>query len=1448
MSLTFITSLEKLPITCFSYYRLYLYNKTKTSKTKKTTKNKKYKYYKKINQASIKRVIETVHTYIIFYRTTKRLYKDSHLGNIYITINIKPNNNNCDPLASTNRVFMSPQRTFPLRSRKETHSLPQIQSFPNRPRNRREYLHSSHIPKQEKHHTIPRSLTTNLRHSIPIVPCSQCCLRQKQNTITLPRKVNNISKSTVLDHRHHTKTTKYALVYSLSPTELTPLTHPFATLLQYINNPLTTPPNQPYFIELMSRELFQEKHDISHNLEVSHTEMEQHLRMESLASHHKPRSNPPFHQLLSLPPLSHHRVLNMQYYNLTMIGTQYGGGTPTCSQALSIPLHTIKTSLHRQLKWLPLSGSNTTLICQNHLTNQQTWTTEYMIPYRHTPHPLLDHIDCKALLLIKQTCQNACDGPLFKGTTMQNLIIDSQHIRELISHGTPINDQIITLYLEMIGTKYNVTRLSTAFFPRLIEQGWQNVQQFFAQTHPRFRPRTPNRPTISGEQCILIPIFVNGCHWIALARRELNNRVHFFYNDDMNNPNTEADIKELIQHKTSPEFCPQNAIWITCRSTYYFPHSNECGPRTLLALHVMASHPHPHKDMLVPLMHPNIAQITRTWLTHSMITGIIHDTPVNSIQSGTQIIYSSTSQSIPSDIIQWDVPTDVNQQIIPPSPNMLDYIPSTHNLYNSDDSNKTPETPISIKESKRNHIKNDTSHPYDKNTSYSIRDMADIGTTPKSTNVQQTQTAPKVIQTTLDKWTFNRHLHLNDNNDATKCIPITRFGTEFPSPDPTKTLRIIMQNTQYSMQLSQEDEATIQTISNLKALGASIFTAISPNINWCNSSNTVNFKKKFQRTYQQVHLSAASSDMGKDPNYFQQRHLTGGVAILTFDHWASKITETITDSRGHGTYTITTIRGRNGKYLSLIGAYISVNKGQNIGPNTVWAQQLTLMERDALKKNKILPASTCPRKEAIKAIGNIIENLQRKNHAIILMVDANQTVKESTQKNIIKLHSIEWLRVKYGLVDPFLELMGCRPNTTTSTPGRDIDYILTHGVDIRHITTLGMHMPAISDHQGIGIDIDISTFFSGTYSTLANTPNRLLTVNNIKVKQAYLKYIPKETETHKLWEKAFDLYEIARTKPFTDEDEKRMNNIDDKVTAILLAGAKQSANRRINRDNWSPKLCNAGRNLVYWKRKHKMAKKKHFKWHELDSLKMNTHIQDKDHHNIDIQFIKQSLCQARILWKAIKKESGNIRMAFLEERAEEHAAKLHTTKEIALKAILQAEESKRTYNNIRQIAGHRNEKTPLTQIDIDNPNQPNTPITITTKLEMENAIIQRNQRHARQALQTPFAAIPHLATAIDPIHPDNTIDQILDGTIRSHENIWNTLTPTEQAWMDELQRKIMTPIDTYVSLQDFIKFFKLRKERTASSPSGRHMGHYKIIADRAEYECNEIAQSYDPSY
>jgi hypothetical protein len=80
-------------------------------------------------------------------------------------------------------------------------------------------------------------------------------------------------------------------------------------------------------------------------------------------------------------------------------------------------------------------------------------------------------------------------------------------------------------------------------------------------------------------------------------------------------------MKDLLQTYAPLEFYPHDAIWLTCRSIMYQPHSNECGPRTLFALTMMALHPQLTRDLLLSFMDSNLAQILRTWVASVIITG-----------------------------------------------------------------------------------------------------------------------------------------------------------------------------------------------------------------------------------------------------------------------------------------------------------------------------------------------------------------------------------------------------------------------------------------------------------------------------------------------------------------------------------------------------------------------------------------------------------------------------------------------------------------------------------------------------------------------------------------------------------------------------------------------------------------------------------------------------------
>jgi hypothetical protein len=337
------------------------------------------------------------------------------------------------------------------------------------------------------------------------------------------------------------------------------------------------------------------------------------------------------------------------------------------------------------------------------------------------------------------------------------------------------------------------------------------------------------------------------------------------------------------------------------------------------------------------------------------------------------------------------------------------------------------------------------------------------------------------------------------------------------------------------------------------------------------------------------------------------------------------------------------------------------------------------MELDA-KQKKVLPkASFCPRKAAIKALSSLITTLQEQNHAIIIMIDANQASKEFISKHGTKLHSIEWLRLEHGLDDPFIDHFGKCPSMTTVHKNRDIDYIYSWGVSIDHISTLGINQPAISDHIGISIDINIEKLFECTYSILSTQPRRKLTFKNVKAKLNYISYIVEKWKLQDYYSRAQKLHQAVSGGTFNETTVKDLQQLDKEITHTLITGEDLCAKRNIQRNPWSPTLCDTVLQLSYWKKKFQMSQNKHFRWHILDSLYERTNISLQNHNETNPETIKQQLRSARCTWREVKQQGDTIRQQFLQDKAEEHARRHNIIPAKALKAIKQAELSRQTY-------------------------------------------------------------------------------------------------------------------------------------------------------------------------
>jgi hypothetical protein len=75
------------------------------------------------------------------------------------------------------------------------------------------------------------------------------------------------------------------------------------------------------------------------------------------------------------------------------------------------------------------------------------------------------------------------------------------------------------------------------------------------------------------------------------------------------------------------------------------------------------------------------------------------------------------------------------------------------------------------------------------------------------------------------------------------------------------------------------------------------------------------------------------------------------------------------------------------------------------------------------------------------------------------------------------------------------------------------------------------------------------------------------------------------------------------------------------------------------------------------------------------------------------------------------------------------------------------------------------------------------------------------------------------------------MDSLLNGTFLGQLCDNNNLNENERTWIASLQQIIHQEIPLHITIKDFKKKFKAKQERTLSSLSGRHMGHYKNASE-----------------
>jgi hypothetical protein len=111
---------------------------------------------------------------------------------------------------------------------------------------------------------------------------------------------------------------------------------------------------------------------------------------------------------------------------------------------------------------------------------------------------------------------------------------------------------------------------------------------------------------------------------------------------------------------------------------------------------------------------------------------------------------------------------------------------------------------------------------------------------------------------------------------------------------------------------------------------------------------------------------------------------------------------------------------------------------------------------------------------------------------------------------------------------------------------------------------------------------------------------------------------------------------------------------------------------------------------------------------------------------------------------------------------------------------------------------------------------------------VEHITKNRNQRHFNAAAGTPFTVYPLSDVGVTEIAfktshlPDGSAVKMPADTFLETATLLELL-------QQPLPGAAFSNISSRVSLQDFVSAITVWKERTSTSPSGRHLGHYKLL-------------------
>jgi len=689
------------------------------------------------------------------------------------------------------------------------------------------------------------------------------------------------------------------------------------------------------------------------------------------------------------------------------------------------------------------------------------------------------------------------------------------------------------------------------------------------------------------------------------------------------------------------------------------------------------------------------------------------------------------------------------------------------------------------------------------------------------------------------------------------------YGNSIHQAKDVLALRIYFQNIKgLSFRTDNDDYSYVMT--NLADLQADIIGLAETNTSWQHGFLRQSFSaavRKHGSTIAKISFASPSKHIDDIP--VSETFQAGGSTTIILGPWSTAcFGKDIQDPTGLGRWSGIHIRGKCGNTLSVITGYRSCAGSHKTAPLGSTFHR----EYEFFRSNSTTTAGSTinPRLNFLRDLEGLIHKLQDEGHSIILMLDANSVLSS-------EIHFRDTMD-RLNLTD--LHRNDPAPSTYIGAEDRRIDYIFgcTRVAETLIATgTLSYLEGPQSDHRGLYVDINaISLLHHDANNNHIQPPQgRQLRSGNPEIVATYHESILQYYKAHTMVERINHLH--ANHQNMTRNEVRRLLETWDADQGRAMQSAENAVSRRAQRNHWSPELRNAGIVFRYWGLRLKSHKTQNDYSRLFDRLEQSARQNDpsfslplrddqlsaasmSSHRKQAKRFLRE--CQHKS--KDLRSHTYNELLLRYENDNNPETQHESTRRAKIIKNTLRAEDIRENFRRIKLAVRSNNIHNGGLQslmLPKDTTSPTGFPEDIhgylaTTKAEEVRweTVLDRTaiEQHLLTYNKTSFRA-----ASTSPCGHGILLDSITFTTVSpAGREFMQGLLPPEWHSSNELLREFLTsffapkivtdnePISTEVSREDVLRGFGGWRESTSTSPSGRHLGHYKaLLKDDTLLDC-----------